>query len=167
MRPMLRSALAALVLLATAQTPAPADAACTKIPLASEPGCTPLVVRAPRATLRLALAANDAQRERGLMFVRQVPVREGMLFVFPDGDRLRDFWMKNTITPLDMVFVRGDGTVTAVAARVPSTTPSTSDLDIPHRTGIGTYVIELHAGAAAGAGIAPGRRLEIPPVTGA
>ncbi len=83
-----------------------------------------------------------------------------MLFVFPEpGDQRRDFWMKDTIAPLDMVFVRADGTVSSVAARVPATKPGTPDDRIARRNGIGRFVIELAAGGAAAAGLKPGSRL--------
>ena len=134
---------------------------CTAIPLGT--GCDPVVVHAPRATLRLALAANDQRRERGLMFVKHVPHAQGMLFVFPDGDQPRSFWMKNTIAPLDMIFVRSDGTVTAVAADVPATSPAHPGEETT-RGGMGTYVIELGAGDAARDGIAVGTNLTIPTV---
>ena len=70
-----------------------------------------LEVRAGRTTLRLAVAATPAQREHGLMNVPFVPSGQGMLFAFPGADEMRGFWMKDTITPLDMVFVRSDGTI--------------------------------------------------------
>ena len=60
------------------------------------------------------LALDDPHRHRGLMFVRHLPARTGMLFVFERDDVLT-FYMKNTYIPLDMVFVRRDGTVSSVA----------------------------------------------------
>ncbi|HEY4440953.1 MAG TPA: DUF192 domain-containing protein, partial [Candidatus Elarobacter sp.] len=84
---------------------------------------------------------------------------------FPDGDLKRSFWMKNTIAALDMIFVNGDGTVTAVAADVPATAPGTPDEQVARRDGTGRYVIELGAGEAARLGIAAGERLFIPAVS--
>jgi uncharacterized membrane protein (UPF0127 family) len=125
--------------------------------------CRPLDVETPQATLHLAVAATEAQRERGLMGVPFLPVRQGMLFVFADAtDQSRYFWMKNTITSLDMVFVKGDGTVTSIAARVPATAPGTPDDKVARRDGVGRYVIELGAGEAARDGLAPGVELRIP-----
>jgi uncharacterized membrane protein (UPF0127 family) len=54
--------------------------------------------------------------------------------------------------------------VTTVAANVPKTTAETPDTQIPRRSGIGSYVIELAAGDAARAGIASGTHLTIPPI---
>lgn len=136
---------------------------CHAVPL-GKAFCSTLVVTAPKATLRLAVADTDARREHGLMGVRAVPAGEGMLFAFPQDDALQEFWMKDTVTPLDMIFVRRDGVVTAVAADVPATKAGTPDNRIARRRGVGKYVIELGAGGAKRAGIEPGVRLPIPNV---
>ena len=60
------------------------------------------------------LALTNAQRARGLMFVKEMPATTGMLFVYDDDDIL-SMWMKNTYIPLDMVFARADGTVASIA----------------------------------------------------
>jgi uncharacterized membrane protein (UPF0127 family) len=137
---------------------------CTRIPLPPLASCRPLEVLSGRTALHLALAANEAQRERGLMDVRSVPHGQGMLFVFPDGAQTREFWMKDTITPLDMLFVDSNGTVTGVAANVPATKRGTPDEKIARRRGIAQYVIELRAGEASALGLAAGSRLSIPPL---
>jgi uncharacterized membrane protein (UPF0127 family) len=125
--------------------------------------CRSLDVETPQATLHLAVAATEEQREHGLMGVPFLPVRQGMLFAFPDAtDQARNFWMKNTITSLDMVFVKGDGTVSSIAAHVPATAPGTPDEKVARRSGAGRYVIELGAGEAARDGLAPGVLLRIP-----
>jgi uncharacterized membrane protein (UPF0127 family) len=122
---------------------------------------TPVRVRAPAETLELRVADTPSRREYGLMCVRSLPPRTGMIFVFSDGDNYRDFWMKNTLIPLDMVFVAKSGKVNDVRANVPSTTVDTPDEKIPHRSGTGTYVIELGAGEATRAGIKPGVTLDV------
>jgi hypothetical protein len=159
-------ALAALLAL-TAQGPAPASGTsgpwCKSIPLPRS-GCRPLEVRSAHATLHLAVAANGAQREHGLMNVRFVPPTQGMIFVFPDADTLRGFWMKDTITPLDMVFVRSDGTISEVAVNVPATPRHAPEDKIARRQGVARYVIELGAGQAGQLGLLPGTMLAIPPV---
>ena len=127
--------------------------------------CRALTIDAPRATLRLAVAETDRRRERGLMGLSALPPNEGMLFVFPySSDRHLEFWMKDTLLPLDMVFVLADGTISKIAAGVPATKPGTADAAIARRAGIGVSVIELRAGGASAAGLEPGGRISIPAV---
>jgi uncharacterized protein len=104
-------------------------------------------VRAPRATLTLQVAKTEAEREFGLMNVTKLPPHTGMLFVF-DQDAPVEFWMKDTLVPLDMVFLGPEGMVRTVAANVPATSPKTPDAQIPRRDGKAKYVIELPAGEA-------------------
>ena len=136
---------------------------CTILPL-PETGCAPLTVRAPAETLRVAVVSDERARERGLMKVPELPHNQGMLFAFPDGNRVRYFWMKDTITPLDMVFVRGDGVVTEIAAGVPATIVGAPEETIERRAGTARYVIEMRSGEAARAGIRRGTRLRIPEI---
>jgi hypothetical protein len=186
-RSMRKLAALAVLLVCTAQAPAPLPAAsplpwCTSIPLPQADlselsldggaaihrpraaSCRALEVRAGTRTLRLAVASSTAQREHGLMNVPFVPAGQGMLFAFAGGDAQRDFWMKDTIAPLDMIFVRADGTVSSIAANVPATKRGTPDSKVARRSGIGRYVIELAAGRARSAGLRPGTSLTIPDV---
>lgn len=128
--------------------------------LAAGPAAAPAVVsvRTPNAVLRLEVASTPAQRERGLMGRLRLAPHTGMLFVFP-GDGPVEFWMKDTLVPLDMVFVSPAGVVRSVAARVPTVPTSTPDDRIPRRDGRAEYVIELPAGEAAADAIVPGTRL--------
>jgi hypothetical protein len=147
--------------------PAAAQRWCAAIPLptgARATACRPLEIRTARGTLRLAVAANEKQREHGLMNVRWVPPGQGMIFAFPDGDQLRGFWMKDTVTPLDMIFVTSDGTITDVAVNVPATAPHTPDDKIARRQAVAHYVIELGAGQAGELGLIPGARIVVPAV---
>jgi len=92
------------------------------------------------------------------MYRTSLPANTGMLFVF-GSDGPVDFWMKNTLIPLDMVFVAADGTVRKVFARVPVVSPALPDGRIPLEESSGQYVIELPAGEAAADGIVPGTKL--------
>lgn len=58
----------------------------------------------------VAIAANESERERGLMFRQELAADQGMLFIYPDQTR-RALWMKNTLLALDVVFLAGDGRI--------------------------------------------------------
>jgi len=146
-------AVAAGTCAARADTPCPAPSA--------TPDPVPVAVTAPKATLEVRVANTWTTREYGLMCVTALAPHTGMIFVFSGGDRPQSFWMKNTLIPLDMVWVRNNGRVDTVAAKVPSTTTDTPDIAIPRRLGTGTYVIELAAGEAARDGIVAGAHLDI------
>jgi uncharacterized membrane protein (UPF0127 family) len=126
-----------------------------------------VAVAAPNATLHLEVARNEAQREYGLMNRTSIPAHTGMIFVFP-GESQLGFWMKDTLVPLDMIFVGADGTVRRVFADVPVLpSPPPPDNQIPQEIGVGKFVIELAAGEAAKDGIAQGVKLDVSMVPGA
>ncbi len=88
------------------------------------------------------LAMNVDQQRRGLMFVRKLPATTGMLFVYEDSE-MHSMWMKNTYLSLDMVFARGDGSVSSVIH-------DTKPLSLDSQSSIEpvNYVLELNAGTA-------------------
>jgi uncharacterized protein len=114
-----------------------------------------VLVDTPHGPVKLdvEVAADNETRLHGLMYRKYLDPNAGMLFDFHD-DKFRDFWMKNTYIPLDMIFIRADGTVSSVA---PNTTPLServiSSLE-PVRA-----VLEVNAGRAAALGIGPGERV--------
>jgi len=99
------------------------------------------------------IADNDASRERGLMFRKSLGPDAGMLFDFHSSQYV-SFWMKNTLIPLDMVFIDARGTVVNVAANAPplSEAPIPSDAPV-------LAVLELRGGRAAELGIQAGDRV--------
>ena len=99
---------------------------------------------------------DDAGRSRGLMFRRHMAADHGMLFDFERTEPVT-MWMKNTYIPLDMVFIRPDGTVSRVAA---DTEPLSTA--IISSNGPVLAVLELNAGTAARLGIKPGDRVDHP-----
>lgn len=120
-----------------------------------------VAIQAPKATLHLQVASTDQQRERGLMSVKTLAPHTGMVFVL-ENDQQIEFWMKGMLVPIDMVFVGADGRVRSVADNVPAVPLDTPDQQIPRRTGIAKYVLQLPAGEAAADGIAPGVKLPLP-----
>ena len=99
---------------------------------------------------RIEVAKSDAERAKGLMFRRSLDPDAGMLFDFGKDSEL-SMWMKNTYIPLDMVFLRADGTVLRIAR---DTTPFSTD-PIPSG-GPARAVVELNGGTAQRIGLAPG-----------
>ncbi|MCE6961439.1 DUF192 domain-containing protein [Cereibacter sphaeroides] len=116
-------------------------------------------VRTPGGTavrFSVELADTPAERAKGLMFRESLPRSAGMLFLF-DAPQVASFWMRNTLIPLDMIFVSPDGTVKSVHANaVPG------DLT-PIRGGEGIQsVLEINGGLAGRLGIVPGSVLRHP-----
>jgi len=106
-----------------------------------------------RHAFNVYMAIDDEQQRRGLMFVRELPEKTGMLFVYDDAG-IHSMWMKNTYIPLDMVFARADGTVSSVIADTePLSLRSLSSIEPV------TYVLELNAGVARRYNIGVGSRL--------
>lgn len=99
------------------------------------------------------LAANDEQRARGLMHRRELPEGRGMLFDFEREQQVA-MWMQNTYISLDMIFIRGDGSI----ARIAENTEPLSTRVIPSGAPV-RAVLEVIAGTAKKLGIAPGDRV--------
>lgn len=110
------------------------------------------------ARFSVELADTRKARSRGLMFREQMSKSAGMLFVYP-RPVAASFWMKNTLIPLDMIFMDKRGVVTRVHENaVPGDlTP------IPGGAGV-MLVLEINGGLAGRLGIAPGATLRHPSV---
>ncbi len=104
-------------------------------------------------TFKIEIAADDASRARGLMHRTHLARDGGMLFDF-GKPVMTAFWMKDTPLPLDMLFVRSDGTISTIAANaVPFSTAEIVSAE-PIRA-----VIEINGGVSRALGIAPGDRI--------
>lgn len=99
------------------------------------------------------MATKFEQQRRGLMFVRKLPDDTGMLFVYED-DAMHSMWMKNTYIPLDMLFIRHDGTVSSVIRE-------TQPLSLESRGSVEPvrYVLELNGGVTRRLHIGDGSRM--------
>jgi uncharacterized protein len=102
------------------------------------------------------VADNEAEREKGLMYRKDLPEGRGMLFDF-HRDQEISFWMQNTYIPLDMIFIRGDGRILRIAE---NTEPLSTRL-IPSGGPV-RAVLEVIGGTARKLGIAPGDRVAAP-----
>ena len=101
------------------------------------------------------LAETFDQQQTGMMFRHSVPANTGMLFPY-DPPQDVTFWMKNTLVPLDMIFIRANGTIARIATAKP--------LDL---TGVPSgepvvAVLEIRGGRAAELGIAAGDKVNWP-----
>jgi hypothetical protein len=102
---------------------------------------------------RVEIADTDASRERGLMFRKSLAGDAGMLFDFKSEQNV-SFWMKNTLIPLDMLFIDKDGYIINLA---PNATPL-SEANIPSGGPV-LGVLEIRGGRAAELGVEPGDRV--------
>jgi uncharacterized membrane protein (UPF0127 family) len=107
---------------------------------------------------QVEIADDPRERSRGLMFRREMARDHGMLFDF-GAEEPASFWMENTYLPLDMIFIRADGTIESVAER---TTPLS-------RRGVRSkgpvrYVLEINGGLSDELGIRPGDKVSGPAV---
>jgi len=96
------------------------------------------------------LALTPAEQSRGLMFRPALPEGHGMLFVYPEPRRAQ-FWMKNTMIPLDMIFIDDTGRIESIAAQ---TLPYSLQ---PHSSeGRVRAILEINGGRAEALGLGPG-----------
>jgi uncharacterized membrane protein (UPF0127 family) len=149
-----RRGLMAGLIAALALTLAPALAR-AQAPQTGLPTSTVTVVTADgrQHVFKVDIADTDMTRARGLMYRRQMAADQGMLFDYKFETETA-FWMKNTLIPLDMIFIRGNGTIANIAERA-----------VPHdETGIPSAgavrgVLEVNGGTAARLGIKPGDKV--------
>jgi uncharacterized protein len=104
----------------------------------------------PTVHLRVEVARSSEQQKRGLMFRESLADDAGMLFPY-DTPQTVSFWMKNTVIPLDMIFIRADGTIARIAAETEPYTLEAEKSGEPVAA-----VLEIAGGQAAALGIAEG-----------
>ncbi len=129
-------------------------------PVEGQPQQLPTVALTAGFHRIVAMVADDPpERSHGLMWRREMGANEGMLFVFEQASQ-QCFWMRNTLIPLSIAFLRDDGTIVNVAEMKPQTTDSHCSA-APVR-----YALEMNAGWFSRKGLRAGDRLAGPPFTG-
>jgi hypothetical protein len=136
----------------TADAPVPQPAAASAVVV------SPTVTSPNGSKIVIEVVADQETRAQGLMFRSSIGPDHGMLFIFPDVD-VHSFWMKNTLIPLDILWIDEAKTVVHVERNVP---PCKSDPcpSYPPK-GAAKFVLELAAGQAAAHGLDVGDRLVI------
>lgn len=116
---------------------------------------TTLTIEAPGHPCRFKvwIANTHAREVQGLMFVRDLPSDEGMLFPMRPP-QVAKFWMANTYIPLDMLFVAPDGRIEKIIANAKPFSLKTLSSDKPVKA-----VIEIDGGEARRLGLAVGQRV--------
>ena len=104
------------------------------------------------------VALTELERNRGLMFRKNLADGKGVLFVFETDGKVA-FWMKNTSIPLSLAYLGSDGTILQILDLVPfSQDPRLSERSV-------RYALEVPQGWFAKVGLEAGDRFEIPPLT--
>lgn len=119
----------------------------------------PLLIETSKGQVILQVEiAKDAQtRTKGLMHRQFLAPNQGMLFVYPDSRR-RQFWMKETLIPLDILFIDQAGKVINIEQGIPQT------LERLKSAGPARYVLEINQGLAKKWGIATGNQITVPAI---
>ena len=100
------------------------------------------------------VAATPETRTRGLMWRKELPAGQGMLFVFPE-EEVQSFWMRNTLIPLDMLFINSAGRIVGIIERAEPRTLTGRSVGVP-----GRYVLEVPGGWSRKMGITRGGMVE-------
>lgn len=150
---MRRALLLSLSLLAGCRQPSAPSA--TAAPPPSRVRVTLASPSGRSSTVLAEVARTPAELERGLMFRERLEPGTGMLFVFPESAD-HGFWMKNTLIPLDMIFVGEGGEVVGVVERAEPLSTELRSVGRPSR-----QVLEVPGGWAAEHGVRPGDKVTV------
>jgi len=104
----------------------------------------------PEVRVTVEVARTGRQIQRGLMYRRHLPPDAGMLFLFRTS-KVQSFWMKNTLIPLDMIFVSSDMKVVGVVENAEPQTLTSRTVGKPSQ-----YVVEVNGGWTAAHGVTAG-----------
>jgi len=92
---------------------------------------------------KIELAQTSAKRERGLMFRQSLDKDRGMLFIFEQSG-IHNFWMKNTLIPLDIVWIDSNNEIVFISENTPPCAADSCPLISPTQNA--RYVLEINAG---------------------
>jgi len=116
-------------------------------------GTLEIVTAAATHAFQVEIAATPEQRARGLMYREALAADAGMLFLF-DEPRVASFWMKNTLIPLDMLFLAEDGRIVAIAPETEPLSEKGISSGVPVKA-----VLEIAGGRSVELGIGVGDRV--------
>jgi uncharacterized membrane protein (UPF0127 family) len=117
-----------------------------------------------RLDFEVAVADSFDERKRGLQYVAHMASNQGMWFVFQD-ETVKTFWMKDTLIPLDILFVDSKFKVVSIAKNLPpcfQIDPEQKNCEYTSSVEKVKYALELNAGMADSEGIAIGDVVELP-----
>jgi len=128
--------------------------------LNSLPGEAATITTPEGFSIYLEIAETVDKRSKGLMFRKSLEANHGMLFIFPKMGYWT-FWMKNTLIPLDILWMNESGKILHVESRVPICTKTDDSCPRYYSTQESRYVLEIQAGMAKKLGLTPGKQLNI------
>ena len=149
MRPTINAAL--LLALACA-APAPKQTASDKT---APPSVSVATKSGGMASVTVEIADDAMERAQGLMHRTQMDENAGMLFIFPAESHL-SFWMKDTLIPLDMLFIKADLTVLGIVENAEPMTETSRAVD-----GNAMYVLEVNGGWCKRHDVVAGARVKL------
>ncbi|HEY0478516.1 MAG TPA: DUF192 domain-containing protein [Kofleriaceae bacterium] len=126
-------------------TPAPPAAPMPKVHLSAPQG---------DVAVEVEIVATPAQIERGLMFREHLPPDQGMLFLMKE-ERNWPFWMRNTLIPLDLIYIARDLTIAGIVENAEPRTDTLREVGRPS-----LYVLEVNGGFAAAHKLAAGMKVQ-------
>jgi uncharacterized protein len=138
-----------------ATSPSPAAVPAPAAPVEAEGAWVIFETTAGDAPFRVEVARTEPERRLGLMHRTELPGGRGMLFLMED-ERVQTFWMKNTLIPLDMIFVNERLEVVGVVENAAPLTETLRTVGVPSR-----FVVEIAGGHARPAGIEAGVRMRV------
>jgi uncharacterized protein len=129
----------------------------------AQPSPTPPATPMPKVHLsapqgdiavEVEIVATSAQIERGLMFREHLPPDQGMLFLMKE-ERNWPFWMRNTLIPLDIIYIAHDMTIAGIVENAEPRTETLRDVGRPS-----LYVLEVNGGFSAAHKLAAGTKVQ-------